>query len=204
MTAQPKQARAKKRRPGKHALVLISALFLSSGLLRLGSGTGAAIAREVAALNKEDTQAPALSCEPEEGIDGLLAALKQRETRIDGQENTIQNRMLALKAAEAEYAKNLAALIAAEQALDATISRADSAAEADLGQLTAMYENMKPKDAAALFEEMNPDFSAGFLGRMRPDAAAAVLAGLKPETAYAVSVILAGRNANVPRTEPSQ
>jgi flagellar motility protein MotE (MotC chaperone) len=204
MTAQPKQKRVKKRRPGKHALVLISALFLASGLLRLGSGTGAAIAREVAALNKEEAHESELSCEPEEGIDGLLAALKQRETRIDGQENSIQNRMLALKAAEAEYAKNLSALIAAERQLDATISRADSAAEADLGQLTSMYENMKPKDAAALFEEMNPDFSAGFLGRMRPDAAAAVLAGLKPETAYAVSVILAGRNANVPRTEPSQ
>jgi hypothetical protein len=46
---------------------------------------------------------------------------------------------------------------------------------------------------------MDPEFAAGFLGRMRPDAAGAVMAGLSAEKAYAVSVILAGRNAGVPK-----
>ena len=62
-----------------------------------------------------------------------------------------------------------------------------------------IHENMKPKDAAALFEEMAPEFAAGFLGRMRPDAAGAVMAGLDPKTAYTISVLLAGRNADVPK-----
>ena len=57
---------------------------------------------------------------------------------------------------------------------------------------------MKPKDAAALFEEMSPEFAAGFLGLMRADAAALIMTGLEPTTAYSISVILAGRNANVP------
>jgi hypothetical protein len=34
---------------------------------------------------------------------------------------------------------------------------------------------------------------------MQPAAAAAVLTGLKPEKAYEVSVLLAGRNALVPK-----
>ena len=76
---------------------------------------------------------------------------------------------------------------------------ADTAAEGDLARLTAVYENMKPKDAAALFEEMDPDFAAGFLGRMRADSAAGIMAGLSPPVAYSVSVLLAGRNANVPK-----
>ena len=53
--------------------------------------------------------------------------------------------------------------------------------------------------AAALFQLMEPSFAAGFLGRMRADAAAAILAGLEPDLAYSISVVLAGRNANVPR-----
>ena len=85
-----------------------------------------------------------------------------------------------------------------QTALADTISVADSAAEEDLSQLTAVYENMKPADAAALFETMEPDFSAGFVGRMRPEVAAAIMALLAPETAYAISAILAGRNANAP------
>ena len=60
---------------------------------------------------------------------------------------------------------------------------------------------MKAEQAAALFEQMEPSFAAGFLGRMRADAAAAILSGLEPELAYSISVVLAGRNADVPREE---
>ena len=89
-------------------------------------------------------------------------------------------------------------MIAAEEALAATIAMADEAAATDLDQLTNVYENMKPKEAAALFEEMPPEFAAGFLGMMRPDAAALIMTQLEPEVAYSFSVVLAGRNANVP------
>ena len=82
----------------------------------------------------------------------------------------------------------------------ATLSLADEASEKDILRLTSVYENMKPKDAAILFEQMEPNFAAGFLGRMRPDIAAEILSGLSPEVAYSISVILAGRNANVPKT----
>ncbi|MEP4475030.1 MAG: hypothetical protein ABJ024_08265, partial [Lentilitoribacter sp.] len=75
---------------------------------------------------------------------------------------------------------------------------ANTAAEDDLVRLTAVYENMKPKDASALFEQMEPGFAAGFLGRMRADAAAGILSGLSPQVAYSISVILAGRNADIP------
>ena len=57
---------------------------------------------------------------------------------------------------------------------------------------------MKPKSAAALFEEMNATFAAGFLARMRPEAAAGIMASLSPGAAHRFSVVLAGRNADVP------
>ena len=92
----------------------------------------------------------------------------------------------------------MVALEMAEESLVSTMARASTASENDLTRLTAVYENMKPKEASALFEEMDPEFAAGFLGRMRPDAAASIMTGLNSGKAYAISVILAGRNANAP------
>ncbi|MDH3263637.1 MAG: hypothetical protein OEM24_06540, partial [Paracoccaceae bacterium] len=101
--------------------------------------------------------------------------------------------------AEEEVSSGLAAMAEAERNLRDLLTLADTAAEEDVARLTAMYEAMKPAEAAAVFEQMDPDFAAGFLGRMRADAAAAVLSGLPPEKAYALSVVLAGRNASIAR-----
>lgn len=189
-----------RRRSGRYALILIAGFFLASGLLRLGSGTGSAIAREVEALRQtQDEEAlEPQACETGEGISELLAAIKEREARVKKQEASLEGRMKALSVAEAIMKRNLAALIEAEENLKATMALADTASEDDLTRLTSVYENMKAKDAVPLFEEMDPQFSAGFLGRMRPDAAAKIFAGLTPAKAYSISVILAGRNAEVP------
>ena len=194
-TNQPK----KRGRPGRGALWLIAALLLASGGLRLATGTGSALAKsveEMRAANSE--QSEALECQAPQDIAHVLTALNTRRDTLDKREAALADRLAALSLAEQEIEKNMRALEAAETRLSATLSLADEAAEGDLTRLTAVYENMKPKEAAALFEEMAPDFAAGFLGRMRPDSAAAVMAGLNPQSAYSISVVLAGRNANVP------
>ncbi len=195
-----KDKRKKKRKGGRSALILIAGFFLASGLLRLGSGTGVALAREVEALtHSENEEVPvAQTCETSDGLSDLLLAIKQREARVLEQEETLSNRLQALGVAEVSLKRNLAALVEAEGNLKATMALADTAAEDDLSNLTSVYENMKSKSAIPLFEEMDPQFSAGFLGRMRPDAAASILSGLTPAKAYSISVILAGRNAQVP------
>ena len=189
-----------KRKGGRGALILIAGFFLASGLLRLGSGTGSAIAREVEALSHaepEEVHEPQI-CENGEGLSELLLAVKSREARIFEKEKMLADRMQALNVAEVSMSANLAALIEAEKNLRATMALADTAAEDDLSRLTEVYENMKSKDAIPLFEEMDPQFSAGFLGRMRPESAASIFSGLTPTKAYTISVILAGRNAEVP------
>ncbi|MEF3048938.1 hypothetical protein V3C85_17155 [Tabrizicola sp. L79] len=101
--------------------------------------------------------------------------------------------------AEQSLETRLAELAAAEASLKATLALADGAAENDLTRLTAVYEAMKPAEAAALFETMAPEFASGFLGRMRPESAAAILSGMQPESAYSLSVLIAGRNALAPK-----
>lgn len=192
-------SQTRRKRTGRGALWIIAGLLLTSAGIRLATGTGTALAREMEELVAEKPMAAeALECTPTDKVATVLRALNARQFDLDAREGALADRISALNLAEQEIQKNLTALQSAEEKLADTLSLADEAAESDLARLTAVYENMKPKEAASLFEEMSPDFAAGFLGRMRPDAAAAVMAGLSPPAAYTISVILAGRNANVP------
>jgi flagellar motility protein MotE (MotC chaperone) len=179
---------------GRGMLALLALVLATSGALRFGHGVGRAMAlqAEDPVASGEPLQCPAPPA-------ALAQALKERDAAVTARETALQDRLAALRLADEAITKRLAELEAAESRLRATLAIADGAAEKDLERLTAVYEAMKPAEAATLFEAMAPEFSAGFLGRMRPDAAAAIIAGLKPETAYTISVLIAGRNALAPK-----
>lgn len=184
-----------RRRSGRGALFIVAMLFAASGALRMGSGVGTALARSQEEPVPPAADTPA-ACETPSA---LVEALKQREDRLAVQEAALQDRLAALALADQAVSKRMAEMEAMEAELKATLAIADGAAEEDIQRLTAVYQAMKPKDAAALFETMSPDFAAGFLGRMPPESAAAILSGMSAEAAYGVSVIVAGRNAGAPR-----
>lgn len=187
--------RSRRKRGSRGVLWLIALSLIGSAFVRLGGETGAAIA-EMASGQSIDV-APE-SCTEDEDIAALLTLLREREATIAAKESALTDRAQAISVAEEQIRRNLAALEQAEADLQRMISLSSEAAEDDLAQLTAVYENMKPKQAAEVFAAMTPVFAAGFLSRMRTDAAAQILAGLEPETAYAISVLLAGRNASAP------
>ncbi len=192
------------RRPRRGALVVIAALLVGSAVLRLVVGAGTALAQAGDApladsAAKSETAQPPDACRSDADMAPVLAALRDRETDLQRQEAQARLRLQALAAADAEIQKKLDALREAETRLRDTIALAETASEDDINRLVAVYEAMKPKEAAVLFDAMEPSFSAGFLGRMRPEIAAPILAGMRTEAAYSVSAILAGRNAGVPR-----
>jgi flagellar motility protein MotE (MotC chaperone) len=174
---------------------VLVALLGSSGLIRLGAGAGEAFAL----VSEPAAPAPAAICEPPPDTSALLAALRAREAAVKDREARLQDHAQSVALAQEQLDLRLAELVAAEEKLAETMSVANHASEEDVARLVTLYENMKPKDAAAVFGQMAPEFAAGFLARMRPDAAAAVLAGLDPKDAYTISVMFAGRNANAPR-----
>lgn len=191
------KSKTKRRGGQKGSLVVIASLLIASAVLRIGEGAGQALARDPDAA--DPAGAVETACKTSEDMQAMLEAFNAREARIEEKEKNIRNRMHALQIADEQVTEKLAQLTEAETQLRETIAVAETAAEDDLGRLTRVYETMKPKQAAALFEEMDPNFAAGFLGRMRPEAAAAIMAGLSPEAAHLYSVVLAGRNANVPK-----
>lgn len=197
MAPNRKRPPARRKRRGARGVLWIIALCLAmSGLIRLAAGSGPAIAGELAARAR--AREDAADCKGDDEISRVLALLRDREGALDEREAALATRLQALAVAEDQIAGNMAALKQAEDSLSATMALASTAAEDDLARLTAVYENMKPKEAAPVFAAMDPKFAAGFLGRMRADAAAAIMAGLTPEDAYAISVLLAGRNAEAP------
>lgn len=182
-----------KRRPG--VLAWIAVLLFMSGVVRLGGHADMAFAID---RDEEPSDSDPASCMAVEGTGALLEAFRTREARVEEREAIVTARELAVATATAEVEAKLTELEEAERSLAAMIALAESAASDDLARLTAVYENMKPRDAAALFETMDPAFGAGFLGMMQPAAAAAIMTDLSPATAYSISVIIAGRNAGTP------
>lgn len=192
------------RKSGPGTLAILALLLASSGALRLGAEAGQVLAETATAhdaeTGAENTMTKAgipLECPAPPAA--LAAALAERDAEIDSRTAVLDERMAALDLAEQAITARLAELEASEKKLRATLQLADGAAEDDLARLTAVYEAMKPKDAAALFSTMEPEFAAGFLGRMRPEIAASVLSGMKPESAYTISALIAGRNALAPK-----
>lgn len=187
------------------SVVLIAGLLIASATLRILTSAEAAWA-EIGSSNAlllpmtAEPAAPTVSDRSRAEMTSLLQALRAREATVAQRETDLDMRTKALDVAQIEIERRLDALEAAERRLESTLSVAQSASENDLARLTSVYENMKPKDAAALFEAMEPEFAAGFIARMRPDAAAKVMSGLNPQAAYSISVILAGRNANAPKS----
>lgn len=175
-------------------LGIVAGAMLVSGALYGGMGLQEATASDLEATSAETSEI----CAPNDTPAALVEALQNRSSELDARQDALDTRSRELDAAQNELQAKLNELREAKDALAATLAIADQAAEKDLAQLTAVYEAMKPVEAAKLFSEMDPEFAAGFLGRMAPSAAAGILTGLAPDEAYAISAVLAGRNASAP------
>lgn len=194
LRSQPVKSHAWRGKQG--TLAIIGTLMLLSAAVRLATEAGQAIASEYA--TEVPVQETSMDLARPDTLTAALQAIKDRETRLIAREAEIDEREAMLSAAERAIDAELEELERAETSLRQTISLAAAAAEEDLSQLTSVYANMKPKQAAALFEQMEPTFAAGFLGRMAADSAARIMAGMTAEKAYQISVELAGRNADIP------
>jgi len=200
-----------RRRPAAPRQVLpsLALIFFLAGLIRLGAGIGTALAEgpdpgvpQLAGL--AHTAEPvhdnfSASAPFATGTAELLVQITRREQAVREREAALAERAQLLAAADERLTLQIAALEAAERELASTMALADRAAEDDIARMVAVFESMKPEEAALVFTEMDPGFAAGFLSRLRSDAAAAIMAGLEPRQAYLLSTIVAGRNALVPR-----
>ena len=184
---------------GLGILPALAALLVGSAALRTLEGENIAQVRglfEAGPAHAADTPQT-----PTDEIGEVLSALKQREAELDAREARLDDREEVVEEGEVELSRQMGEIADAESRLRKMVNLADKASETDVETLVAVYENMKPEQAAPLFQQMPPAFAAGFLSKMQPPISAEILAAMPADAAYAVSVVLAGRNAGTADTE---
>ena len=130
----------------------------------------------------------------------LLRAIDERSRQLDAWSSDLAARGRMLEVIEARASEQVQAMRAERSALEATLARVDSEAEAEISRLVKIYETMKPKDAARIFEAMPAEIAAGFVRRMAEQKSALVMGNLEATHAYAITLALA--SSGVPPAAP--
>ncbi len=101
-----------------------------------------------------------------------------------------------IQAAEKRLEARLAELKAVEARINATVQQRDEDELKRFKGIVAMYENMKPKEAARIFDRLDLKILVDVSTQMKPATMSAILAAMTPEAAERVTVELASRAAS--------
>ncbi|GAA6154737.1 hypothetical protein [Pyruvatibacter sp.] len=154
---------------------------------------------EEAAAEEDENARPAVNLAARPGpvsrqSDDVLEALAQRRKALDARQNEVAMREKLLAAAEARIDDKIVELKELKAKIDEVFKTEESKGDAKFKSLVKVYENMKPKDAAAVFEQLDMTVLLELLDRMNERKLAAVLAAMDPARAQAVTVALATEN----------
>ena len=120
----------------------------------------------------------------------LAEELRLRGLAVDRGIEALDGRRAEIAAAEARLAKTLGQLRAAKEALGKGQAAVQTGSEAGISRLIAVYDAMKPAEAAEVLAALPPDFGAEILARVQPETGARIIAALEPEQATILSARL--------------
>jgi len=130
----------------------------------------------------------------------LLGRLQDRRETLDSRNKELDMRESLIKAAEKRLEAKVGELKDVETRIKTATDARDKEEKERLKGLVAMYENMKPKDAARIFDRLDLKVLVDLSTAMKPITMSAVLAQMSPEAAERLTVELATR-ANAPKTQ---
>ncbi|MBN66813.1 MAG: hypothetical protein CMM94_04515 [Rickettsiales bacterium] len=160
------------------------------------SGEGAASADDVdlASLDEEE-QAPRDMRKEREGYSqvelDLLQSLGERRKELQERERGLEMREKLLDATEMRIDDKIKEMKTLQEQTQVLLKQYEKHEEAQVNSLVKIYENMKPKDAAAIFNEMDMPILLEVIDQMSERKVAPVLAGMSPQKARDVTEELA-------------
>lgn len=113
-------------------------------------------------------------------IERYMAALEVRKTEIAEAEATLRQRLAELKA-QKDGSRNQR-------------DTASSAVRTDIDRLIAVYDQMKPAEAAAILSNLPADFAAEILMRVQPQTGAKIIAAVEPRQAALLTAQMGARS----------
>jgi flagellar motility protein MotE (MotC chaperone) len=125
----------------------------------------------------------------------LNARLAERRSELDQREKELEMRLTLIDAAERRIEERSAELKALEERIGKLVDDNEAAEQQQFVSLVAMYENMKPKDAAVIFNELDMPVLLGVTRAMNPRKMAPILARMDPLKAKALTDAIAAADA---------
>lgn len=121
----------------------------------------------------------------------LEKALGERRKTLDQREEDLTTRLKLLEAAEGRLQARLDEMRALQERFDAQAASAGPGPSEQIKGLVSMYENMKPKAAAAVFNQLDLPILIELSKSMNPRKMSAILAVMNPDRASNLTTALA-------------
>ncbi|MFV0302410.1 MAG: MotE family protein [Paracoccus sp. (in: a-proteobacteria)] len=124
----------------------------------------------------------------------LAEELRDRGLRIQRYMEAVDNRERDLASAEARLRARLVELKAMKASLRSGEVNRSSALQTDIDRLVAVYDQMKPAEAAAVLTNLPADFAAEILMRVQPETGARIIAAVEPSQAAVLTTHMGARS----------
>lgn len=127
------------------------------------------------------------------GERAILGRLQDRRQELDARNRDLDMRESLLKAAEKRLEAKVNELKEIENRIKVASNTRDEAEAQRFKGIVAMYENMKPKEAARIFDRLDMRILAEVATTLKPRTMSEILAQMTPESAERLTVELANR-----------
>jgi flagellar motility protein MotE (MotC chaperone) len=134
---------------------------------------------------------PIQSPEDSKSATDLLQSLNEKRKQLDAQQQELDQREALLKAAEERIDHKVDELSQMRTDMEKLLDIQKVKDDAQLASLVKIYENMKPKDAAAIFDNLELPILVDVTARMKEAKVAPILAAMSTDRARVLTVKLA-------------
>lgn len=124
----------------------------------------------------------------------LAGELRDRGLRIERYMEEIESRKQELVTAEAALRARLTELKAVKASMRSGDTARTAALRSDIERLVAVYDQMKPTEAAAVLTNLPADFAAEILMRVQPETGAQIIAAVEPAKAAVLTTHMGARS----------
>lgn len=121
----------------------------------------------------------------------VLQSLARRREEIEKREQKLAAQEALLKAAEQEVDRKIAELNKLRTEIETLLGQQQKMEEDRILSLVKIYENMKPKEAAAIFNTLDMDVLLAVIGKMSERRSSPIIANMDTDRARLVTIRLA-------------
>ena len=135
------------------------------------------------------------------GERAILERLQDRRQELDALSRELEMRENLIKAAEKRLEAKVSELKEMESRVNNAVGNRDKVEAQRFKGIVAMYESMKPKDAARIFDRLDLKILVEVSTQMNSRKMSEILAQMTPEAAERLTVELADRSGSQPKSQ---